>query len=132
MGTNIKFKKIVDKDTSSATTAEKEQEAFDRFCAYLYLNNASKDKYASLLRGLQSQRSLDNNQYPTTITKAQQVLSTHNWDNNNKKQKSSNDEKKTNKSNNDEGEIPISSLSFAQMSTRCWICRSTLSELAAM
>ena len=124
LGTNIELKKIIDKDQSGNTTDQKRTIAFDRLCAFLYMDNASKEKYASLLRALQSQRSLDNDQYPTTITKAQMVLTNHLWDNGGKKPTKKPEEKKNNNSSSSEPDVPIASLSFAQMSNRCWVCGS--------
>jgi ribosomal protein S10 len=62
--------------------AKKFQEmAFNQFMAYVYLDNADKAKYGTLLAGLNTQTSLENNQYPKTITEASNVLSNHHFDN---------------------------------------------------
>ena len=53
-----------------------------QFLAYMYLNNADKSKYGSLLKGLSTQQSLNNDQYPKSVTEANNVLSNHPFDNN--------------------------------------------------
>jgi hypothetical protein len=47
----------------------------------MYLDNADKAKYGSLLTGLHTQTSLKNDQYPKTITEANNDLSNHRFDN---------------------------------------------------
>jgi hypothetical protein len=46
----------------------------------MYLSNADKAKYGSILKGLSTQQSLSNDQYPRTITNANNVLSNHPFD----------------------------------------------------
>ena len=53
---------------------------YDRWIAYVYLENSDKNKYGSLINGLDSQQSLGTNQYPTTLGKATEVLSNHRFD----------------------------------------------------
>ena len=53
---------------------------YDRWQAYLYLENSDKNKYGSLINGLDSQQALGTNQYPTTLAKATEVLSNHRFD----------------------------------------------------
>jgi hypothetical protein len=48
---------------------------------FTFLENSGKEKYGSLLIGLQTQQSLKNNQYPKTVTEANNVLSNHRFDN---------------------------------------------------
>ena len=54
---------------------------FKQFLAYLYLENSDQAKYGSILSGLITQQSLKNDQYPKTITEANNVLSNHKFDN---------------------------------------------------
>jgi hypothetical protein len=49
--------------------------AFKNFLAFAYLENSDQGKYGSLLSGLKSQQSLVNNQYRTSITNTNSVLS---------------------------------------------------------
>ena len=63
-----------------------QEKAFSQFLAYTYLDNADKAKYGTLLTGLHTQTSLKNNQYPKTITEANNVLSNHRFDNAGKQQ----------------------------------------------
>ena len=54
--------------------------SFKGFMAYLYVDQADNKKYRTLTKGLKTQFSLDNDQYPKTITKGQKVLQMHKWD----------------------------------------------------
>jgi len=56
------------------------KKASKQLFTFLYFENASQDKYGSILRSLNSQKSLGNDQYPRTITEANNVLSNHNFD----------------------------------------------------
>jgi hypothetical protein len=58
-----------------------QEKAYQQLLAFIYLDNADKAKYGSLIVGLQTQQLLRNNQYPMTITKANNVLSEHKFDN---------------------------------------------------
>lgn len=49
--------------------------AFETLIAYFLLENADKARYGSLLNSLQSQFILGNDQYPTSLIHANQVLS---------------------------------------------------------
>ena len=60
-----------------------QEKAYQQLLAFIYLNNADKAKYGSLILGLQTQQSLGNNQYPMTITEANNVLSEHKFVNTN-------------------------------------------------
>ena len=55
--------------------------AHKQFLAYTYLVNSNQQKYDSLVKGLATQKSLKNNQYPKTITDATHVLSAHKFNN---------------------------------------------------
>jgi hypothetical protein len=64
------------------------KDTYEWFLAYVYLSNADKAKYGPILKGLSTQQSLSNDQYPRTITNANNVLSNHPFENfklNNKK-----------------------------------------------
>ena len=88
---------------------------------YLYLENADKSKYGSILAGLNTQKSLNNDQYPKTITEANNVLSNHCFDDyksNKTKQKDDKDKRKP--KSEEEEENPT--LSFAQLEGKCYCC----------
>mmetsp|Transcript_10213 Transcript_10213/g.14656 ORF Transcript_10213/g.14656 Transcript_10213/m.14656 type:complete len:92 (+) Transcript_10213:399-674(+) len=78
----------------TATTASKSElkllqaKASEQFFAYLYLDNSDKNKYGSIIKGLSSQKSLGNDQYPRTIAETNNVLSNHRFDSNAKRNKS--------------------------------------------
>jgi hypothetical protein len=97
-----------------------QEKAFSQLLAYMYLDNADKSKYRSLLTGIHTQTSLKNNQYPKTITAANNVLSNHQFDNavkhqnnkpNNKNDKGANNN--NNNNNNNKEETP--EMSFAML-----------------
>ena len=69
---------IDDMDLPRAT--ELKANAFGRWMAFLLLKNSDQSKYGSLLNGLTSQYSMDNNQYPKTITAASDILAYHKHD----------------------------------------------------
>ena len=50
--------------------------------AYIYLKNADKSKYDSILKSLNQQYSFGNNQYPTSITEANNILNSHKFNGN--------------------------------------------------
>jgi hypothetical protein len=60
------------------------EQAFSQFMAYLYLDNADKAKYGSIMTWLNTQQSLSNHQYPTSITESINFLSNHLFDVTNK------------------------------------------------
>jgi hypothetical protein len=55
--------------------------ALDKWMAYLLLRNSDQGKYGSMLNGLVSQFSMQNNQYPRKISDATDILSNHKHDN---------------------------------------------------
>ena len=61
------------------------KEASEKFFAFLYLENSDQNKYGSIIKGLNEQKSLGNDQYPKTITETNNVLGHHQFDNNNDK-----------------------------------------------
>ena len=106
--------------------SKQQEQVYNQFLAYLYMDNADKLKYGSILTGLNTQQSLGNNQYPKTITESNNVLSNHRFDAAPKttggKSKGQNEGNKNNKekeSKDDEEEV---NLSFAQMEGKCYCC----------
>jgi hypothetical protein len=74
--------KMTGYDKTKPNEVQKAQEkALSQFLAYTYVDNADKAKYGTLLMGLHTQTSLKNDQYPKTITEANNVLSNHCFDN---------------------------------------------------
>lgn len=112
-----KLVKTMDEYSNNLDDLEKaqlEMKTFEQFLAYLYLENADQAKYGSILAGLNTQQSLGNNQYPTTITEANNVLSIHKFDAAIKEQVSRHQKI----SNNVE---PIN-LTFTQIKGKCYCC----------
>jgi hypothetical protein len=64
----------------SEETAKLIDTASEQLFAFLYLENADQVKYGSLLKGLNSQKSLGHDQYPRTLSESNNVLSNHNLD----------------------------------------------------
>ena len=87
-----------DKDDKEKCATLQEQ-AYNHFLAYLYLENADKTKYGSILTGLNTQQSLGNDQYLRSITDSNIVLSNHRFNTTpNKSGGKKNSTDKTNKS----------------------------------
>jgi hypothetical protein len=85
VGGPIQFPKIIEAmptydATQQAVIESCNKTAFDQFVAYLYLDNANRTKYGSILTGLNTQKSLGNDQYRKSITEANNVLSNHKFD----------------------------------------------------
>jgi hypothetical protein len=57
-----------------------QQQTFKQLLAFTYLAHTDQSKYGSILNGLITQQSLRNNQYPMTISEANNVLSNHKFD----------------------------------------------------
>ena len=91
--------------------------------AYIYFDNADENKYESILKNLNQQFLLGNNQYPKTITEANSVLNNHIFDNiyikNRNNHKVNNIKKK--ETNNNNNEEPLSP-TFTQIEGRCYCC----------
>jgi hypothetical protein len=48
-----------------------QEQAFNQFLAFLYLDNAEKAKYGSILTGLNTQQLLGNDQHPKKVLRSQ-------------------------------------------------------------
>jgi hypothetical protein len=101
-----------------------EEKTFENFLAFLYLENADRTKYGSLLTGLNTQQSLGNNQYPKSVTEANNVLRNHKLDNSAKFKKENEDTKSKHKfkKEREEAKEQEVTLSFAQMEGKCYCC----------
>jgi hypothetical protein len=89
--------------------------------AFIYLDNADKKKYGSLLNNLSQQQSLKNDQYPKTINDAKQVLDNHRHDNAKEKNEAARKQSEKDKGpgkgpgNDQNSNMSPLELSFAQM-----------------
>ncbi len=92
--------------------------------AFLYLENSDQDKYGSIIKNLNSQKSLGNDQYPKTVVEANNVLSNHKFDINKARKPEKHHPKVNNNKNKEkqEDEEESTPLSFAQMEGRCFCC----------
>ena len=97
-----------------------QDQVFEQFLAYLYVENADQAKYGTILSGLITQWSLGNDQYPKSITEANNVLSNHRFDysktNNKSQQRNSNNNQRQEQDREDVN------LSFAQLEGKCYCC----------
>ena len=55
--------------------------ADEQLTTYLYLLNADQEEYGSVLKGLNSQKTLNNDQFPKIMVDGHNVLSNHRFDN---------------------------------------------------
>ena len=104
------------------------EKADEQFCGFLYLVNSDQGKYGSVIKGLHSQKALQNDQYPRTVIEANNVLSTHRFDfikeqgtkQSKDKERSKINEKYKEVENKNDDESPA--LSFAQLEGKCYCC----------
>ena len=102
-----------------------QKKAWGRFVAYVYLDNSDQAKYGSVLKGLSNQFSLKNNQFPTSIMQASNVLSNHPHDNSGQKKQKNSDRARSNAPSNDKEEedvLEAPALTFAQLEGKCYVC----------
>ena len=132
IGGKMKIKKLAASiegwdDNDESTHATCYNKAYDAFVSLLYLENANKNKYGSLLTGLSTQFSLGQDQYPKDLIGANNVLSNHKFDTAyyeyKKKQKDKSQVQQNRPANpNRQNDDQVSELSFAQMEKRCFCC----------
>ena len=101
-----------------------QDEVYNRFLSYLFLEQADQSKYGSLVTGLSTQHSLQNDQYPKTMSQATSVLSSHAFDQAYFQKKRKNRERQNQKNKPDEDEDNDSNMpmSFAQIEGWCYAC----------
>ena len=69
------------KETDTKQQSELKNQSFERYMAFVLLRNSDQAKYRSLMNGLISQYSMENDQYPKSITAAIDILANHKHDN---------------------------------------------------
>ena len=131
LGGNIELPKYVKSmkgfdETDITKIAELSSKADEQFAAYVYLVNSDQAKYGSVIKGLHTQKALNNDQYPKNMIEGNNVLSTHKFDNSKElKQESKKNEKQErkseNESNEENGDEPLV-LSFTQLEGKCYCC----------
>jgi hypothetical protein len=122
--------KIVEAMPDFSTDPEKcKKQAWERHLAFIYLRNSDQSKYGSILKGLNTQQSLNNDQYPKTVVSANNVLSSHQFDNAKSKTRPSPTHKDRENNNNrdednasDTKEEEEFTLSFTQLEGKCYCC----------
>ena len=104
-----------DKDKKKELT----KRADEQLSSFIYLVNSDQRKYGSVIKGLHSQKALQNDQYPRTIIEANNVLSTHKFDfikqGSNNSQNDSNRTENANKKEDKNNEDESPTLPFAQL-----------------
>ena len=98
-----------------------QDDVYNRFLSYIFLEQADQSKYGSLCTGLSTQHSLQNDQYPKTMSQATSVLSSHRFDQTYFQKKRKQRDKQRNNTNNEDKE-PNMPMSFAQIEGRCYAC----------
>jgi hypothetical protein len=78
VGSKLKIEKMAKADPAwdpqdQAVMEECHEKAFARLMALLYMENADQTKYGSILKGLGDQFSLNQDQYPKSISHATNV-----------------------------------------------------------
>ena len=76
------------------------KQASEQLFTYIYLENADQKKYGTVLKNLNSQKSLGNDQYPKKLIEATNVLSNH-WYDSTKSRTNSQRSRSHNNSNNE-------------------------------
>ena len=71
---------LVGKPDQAAKEQEMKDGAFEQWFLYLVLCNSDKDKFGSVLKGMQSQYLLKNDQYPRMTIEVTDVLTNHPWE----------------------------------------------------
>ena len=100
------------------------KKADEQLSTYAYLVNADEKKYGSIVKGLNSQKALKNDQFPKTMIEGHNVLSTHRFDKTRTqppyiKDKSGYNDKNKDKEDKDE---TGPALTFVQLEGKCYCC----------
>jgi hypothetical protein len=111
-------------ESDSDKVTECNKKASEKYWTYVYMEQADKSKYGSLLKNLHSQYSLKNNQFPTAMAAATSVLSNHKFDEPEKfkRDKLNKDGKEKDRKSTSEETETAPLLSFVQMEGRCYCC----------
>jgi hypothetical protein len=102
------------------------KKASEQLFTFLYLENTDQAKFGSLLKGLNSQKSLGHDQYPRLLSESNNVLSNHLFDvdASNKQKQQDRDrnfqKQKIKEQDKEDDAAPV--LSFAQMEGKCYCC----------
>ena len=99
------------KETDTKQQSELKDQSIERYMAFVLLRKSDQAKYRSLLNGLISQYSMENDQYPKSITAAIDMLAYHKHDNYSLKK-----DEKYKKQDEDDNQSTTSETSFAQIS----------------
>jgi hypothetical protein len=108
--------------TNNAIIRTLVQQASKQFMAFIYLENSDRKKYGSVLNNLNSQKSLGNDQYPKTLIESNNVLGSHQFDENHRNTGQSQKDKESSPKEPNQENDAIPPLYFAQMEGKCYCC----------
>jgi hypothetical protein len=98
------------------------QQASEQFMAFIYLENSDRKKYGSVLKNLNSQKSLGNDQYPKTLIDLNNVLGSHQFNENHRNTGQSQKDKESSLKEPNQENDTIPPLSFAWIGGKCYCC----------
>ena len=110
--------------TDTAKQQVMKDKAFNKWMAYLLIRSSNQSKYGNLMNGFISQFSMGNNQYPSNIRSATDILSNHKFDRRKlAKDKPKKDWKSTKEDNKTVSTVTnMSKTSFAQANKQNYTC----------
>ena len=112
-------------ESNTTKTEELRKIADEQLSTYVYLVNSDQRKYGTLIKGLHSQKALNNDQYPKTMVEGNNVLSTHRHDNikdNNRENNRGSHRSEGNENQDNETKDEHVVLSFTQLEGKCYCC----------
>ena len=108
-------------ETSPNKTMELAKQAHEQLFTYIYLENADQKKCGTVLKSLNSQKSLGNNQHPKKSIEATNVLSNHWYDSTESRTNSqrSRSHNNNNEKEQDADEVPMLSRKAGHKLPKC-------------
>lgn len=110
-------------ENNKIKTSNQIKVAVEQLAAYVYMINYDQEKYGSVMKGLYSQKSLMNGQFPKTMIDGNNTLSNHRFDNSNNKYNGNKKQRENegDKSENEKGD-KMPPLTFTQLEGECYCC----------
>ena len=136
-GSKIAFPKLSREDEAwddndAARQAQAKTNSYNKFLAYLYVENADRLKYGDFFEQLGQQYALNHDQFPKTLYDATSILSNRKFSpkyyetKKARKEKQRKEQEKASKSNaasnQEQRDTQAPQLSFAQMEGKCYCC----------
>ena len=110
-------------ETSPDKTMDLAKQASEQFFTYICVENADQKKCGTVLKNLNSQKSLGSDQHPKKLIEATNMLSNHCYDSSKSRTNSQRSRGHNNNNNEKEqeaDEVPM--LPFHQMEGKCYCC----------